>query len=157
MEETKIKLYQNQKAMEAFIGTPEKTSWYLSAFKKYDLNGIEKPCWYWSWAAFFLGPWYLLYRKCYLEGIALLVISAFLSSLEGSLYLIVNIVLGGFLPFVYYKRFKKTALEVENIEPNFDKQIQMLGELGGVNKPLLYIGIGISVAFVLFIMLALGS
>lgn len=157
MEETKIKLYQNQKAMEAFIGTPEKLSWYLSAFKKYDLNGIEKPCWYWSWAAFFLGPWYLLYRKCYLEGIILLVVSSILGSLEGSLYFLVNIGLGGSLPFVYYKKFKKTAIEVETVEHDFDKQIQMLNELGGVNQPLLYAGIGISVALVLIIIVALGN
>lgn len=158
MEETKNEnLYQNQKAMEAFIGTPEKTSWYLVAFKKYDLNGVEKITWHWSWAAFFLGPWYLLYRKCYLEGVALLIISGILSGLEGFLYLIVNIMSGGLLTFVYYKRFKKMAFEVENVESNPEKQLQMLEQLGGVDTPLLYIGIGISIAFVLFIALAIVS
>lgn len=135
------KLYQNEKALEAYIGTPEKYYWYKVAFSKYDLNGIEKFSWVWSWYSFFFGPLYLLYRKCYVEALVVWIGMAIISSINGFLGFLVSIALGGTLPYLIFKRYKKTIEKVESVEDDFDKQLGLLSSLGGTNKTARNIGI----------------
>jgi len=54
--------------LEAFFGKPDqpdKGLWYANAFSKYEIEGVEKIQWKWSWWAFFGGLWFLLYRNAY--------------------------------------------------------------------------------------------
>ena len=47
------KLYENQEILEAYIGTLDKIEWYKKTFESYNVNGIEKFSWNWSWYSFF--------------------------------------------------------------------------------------------------------
>ena len=70
--------YEN-KMVEAFVNKPEVTLWYENAFRKYNVNGVEKLSWVWSWWAFFGGIFYLLYRKAYMPAFLLFVVLVFCS------------------------------------------------------------------------------
>ena len=41
--------------LAAFVGKPEKFLFYKRAFSKYNVNGLERFEWVWSWWAFFGG------------------------------------------------------------------------------------------------------
>lgn len=127
------KLYKNEQIMEAFIGTPDKYRWYKNAFSKYDVNGIEKFSWNWSWYAFLGSLVYLVYRKCYVEALILWVASIVLSGISPSAGLFLMIGCGGGAPFLVYRKYKKIVEEVQENENNFEKQLDMVRELGGVN------------------------
>lgn len=137
-----LKLYEDPAAIEAFIDTPGKTGWYIISFKKFDVYGIERITWNWSWWAFFFDGWYLLYRKCYKEGIIVLLSVTFLTILVPQITLILKILCGGFLVFGVYKNFKIRTAEVESITQDYNQQLKILRDLGGVNKIIVYLFIG---------------
>lgn len=130
------KLYQDGRALEAYIQTPDKLGWYKMCFSKYDVNGVEKYAWSWSWYAFFFGPIYLAYRKCYLEAVGIWVLTTLFScfiAVGGIVSLAISIAIGGSAPYLVYRRYKKMADQVEMTENNYERQLEMLRELGGVN------------------------
>lgn len=104
---------------------------YKQAFDLYEEKG--KIAWSWSWPAFLLGGYYLIYRKSYLIGILMGIISNLLAILllqvVGELsFIIVLILRGGFYNYFNYLRYKK-CLEKATINGIVDKDI--LRKLGG--------------------------
>ena len=126
------KLYKNSDVLEAYIGTPDKFEWYKKVFSSYDVNGIEKFSFNWSWWAFLSGPAYLAYRKCYLMAAGVWLVQILLSYFftAGILF---NVVFGFLCPWLIYKKYRKTIAEIENTENDFSIQVEMARELGGVN------------------------
>ncbi len=102
-----------EKMIEAFVQKPEKFDYYKRAFKKFNVNGIERIAWHWSWWGFFFEFWFLLYRKAY--------IGALISFLGGILLglipffgpLIWMILNGGYDVYFIYKKYKKLKNEIE--------------------------------------------
>lgn len=128
-----------------YIGTPEKAEWYDRTFKKYEdnLGGFE---WNWSWWAFFGGPFFLMYRKCYLE--------AFLYFLAGLILggfgLALSIVAGFLSPYLIYKRYKRAMQEINRRSCIEEEQLEMSKSVGGVNKWAIWIAVLFIMALPLF-------
>lgn len=127
------KLYQKEEVLENYLGTPDKFDWYKRAFDKYEINGVEKFAWNWSWYSFFFGYVYLVYRKCYIEAILLWAAQIIVGCLFGITGVVVMILCGGFLPYLVYKRYKKIAIKVDAIDEDYRKKLETMRELGGSN------------------------
>ncbi|WP_177162378.1 DUF2628 domain-containing protein [uncultured Fusobacterium sp.] len=125
-------LYKNPEILKAYIGTPSKFSWYEKVFDSYDVNGVEKFSFNWSWWAFLGGPAYLAYRKCYLMVAGVWLVQILLSYFFTA-WILFSIVLGFICPWLVYKKYRKTIAEIENAENDFAIQVEMARELGGVN------------------------
>jgi len=118
--------------IEAFVNKPEVTAWYKNAFSQYNVNGIDKMTWVWSWWAFFGGIFYLLYRKAYLPALGLFVITivSFAIPFGG---LIVWIVTGGLAPYFVYQTYKSKKAEIEAAIADKQKRIETMRAVGGYN------------------------
>ena len=132
--------YEN-KMIEAFINNPKKTAWYQKSFKKYKVNGIEKIVWNWNWFklawnwnwwAFAVGPFFLFYRKAYLAGFVLLLLST-LFGVPGVIF-ILPILSGGFSTYFVYKEYKKKKAETERTIDDTQKRLDAMRVVGGYNK-----------------------
>ncbi|MDD3592643.1 MAG: DUF2628 domain-containing protein [Sulfurovum sp.] len=124
--------YEN-KMVEAFIDKPEKTVWYQNSFKKYQVNGIDRVAWNWSWWAFFGGFFFLLYRKAYMAALGLFVISL-LASWVPILPFIVSILTGGYATYFIFKNYSDKKKEVESSIQDTQTRIDTMRELGGYNN-----------------------
>lgn len=124
--------YENQ-MLEAFVQNPEKIEWYNNAFSKFNVNGVDKMAWVWSWWAFFGTFWFLLYRKAYLPALVLFIINI-LAAAVPLLGLIVWILTGGFASYFVYKTYKQKKNEIETKIVDFKKRIETMNELGGSNE-----------------------
>ena len=129
--------YENQ-MIEAFVNKPEKTSWYMESFKKYQINGIDKMAWNWSWWAFFGGFFFLLYRKAYMAAIVLFLLSIIFSSVP-LISLIVSIVAGGLSTYFVYKTYKEKKAKIENTIDDTQKRIDTMRVIGGYNTWVLWV------------------
>ncbi|MFR4477795.1 hypothetical protein [Fusobacterium sp.] len=131
------KLYENQEILEAYIGTPDKIEWYKKTFESYNVNGIEKFSWNWSWYSFFFPFVYLTYRKCYLEAFIIWFFQThffmFFSLSFPFFKPIINIIFGFLCPWLVYKKYRKSIKKIERTEKEFEIQIEMAKKLGGVN------------------------
>ena len=132
---------ENQ-AIEAYIDTPKTVDFYKKAFSQYTISGIEKFSWQWSWWAMFGGMFYLLYRKLYLEAFAYFLIFAIIGMIPVA-GLILWILSGAVLPFLVYKRYKRIKAQVEENIPNESEQLNVLRELGGVNKWAIWVAVAV--------------
>ena len=91
--------------IEAFVDKEEATLWYVNAFKKFNVNGIDSLKWNWSWWAFFGNIFYLLYRKSYLAAFILFILT-FVAVVVPFGSLILWVLSGGFAPYVVYKTYQ---------------------------------------------------
>jgi len=132
MNETKE--YSN-KMIEAFIGKPEKTFWYQNAFSMFNINGVDKMKWKWSWWAFFGGFLFLLYRKQYIPALVVF-LASILFSLVPFAGLIIAILVGGYGTYFVYKGYKAKLLEIERNIPaeEEDKRIETMKAVGGYHS-----------------------
>ncbi len=138
--------------LEAFIQKPEKVFWYKSAFSKFNINGIHKAAWVWSWWAFIGSFWYLLYRKAYMPALALFginFIASLILSLLGSL--IVSILAGGYSVYYVHKTYKERKTEIEATISDTEKRIETMRLIGGYNEWVIWV----SVIFVVITFLAI--
>ena len=126
-------LYRNLDIFEAYIGTPDKFEWYKKVFASYDVNGVEKFSWNWSWWSFFFAPIHLAYRKCYLEALVVWLIQFFFAP-TGILGVAFAVGLGVVTPWLIYKRYRRTVDKVEFSGNDEATQIEMVRKLGGVDK-----------------------
>jgi len=129
---TTLNDYDDQ-MIEAFVNKPEVTAWYKHAFSQYNVNGVDKMTWVWSWWAFFGGIFYLLYRKAYLPALGLFVITivSFAIPFGG---LIVWIVTGGLAPYFVYQTYKSKKAEIEAAITDEQKRIETMRAVGGYNN-----------------------
>ena len=129
--------YENQ-MIEAFVNNPEKTSWYIESFKKYQINGIDKMTWNWSWWAFFGGVFFLLYRKAYMAALGLFLLTMILSSVP-IVSLIISIMAGGLSTYFVYKTYKDKKTEIENTISDNQKRLDTMRVIGGFNTWVLWL------------------
>ncbi len=122
--------------LEAFVGKPEepdKGLWYANAFAKYDVGGLDTMKWKWSWWAFMGGIFFLLYRKAYAAAGALFLISL-VSGIIPFGGLVIWVLTGGFSTYFVYKVYKTKKLEIEAVQGDENKRVEMMQELGGYNQ-----------------------
>jgi hypothetical protein len=122
--------------VEAFVGkpdAPDKGLWYANAFSKYNVNGVDKMSWNWSWWAFFGGIWFLLYRKAYAAAGGLFLISL-ASAFIPFAGIIIWVLSGGFSPYFVYKVYQTKKLEIEAAQESESQRINTMQMLGGYNQ-----------------------
>jgi len=138
--------------IEAFIDKPEVTDWYVNAFKKFHINGVDVMKWHWSWWAFFGSVFYLLYRKSYLAAGVLFVLTlvAGVIPLGG---LILWVLTGGYAPYFVYKTYREKRHEIESQVYDEAERIKMMRIVGGYNDWAIWVAVIIHI----FVWLALFS
>jgi len=126
--------------IEAYIDKPEVTQWYVNAFSKYNVNGVDVMKWHWSWWAFFGSVFYLLYRKAYLAagGLFILII---VSGIIPFGSVILWILSGGYAPYFVYKSYKEKRLEVEEMIQDDNKRFETMQAVGGYNEWAIWLGV----------------
>ena len=143
--------------LEAFVGKPERPDkglWYANAFSKYEINGIEKIQWKWSWWAFFGGIWFLFYRKAYAAAGGLFLISVVAQFFIPFAGIIIPIFMGGFGTYFIYKVYKTKKIEIEAIHRDEEQCIETMAEVGGYNQWAVWIGVALNVLFVIAVVSA---
>ena len=146
----------------AFIGN-HNTDYYLDFIHKTENNNRFSS---WNWPCFFLGSYWLLYRKLYVLA-SILIILTFASSrlfapkMHIFLMLIVHIVLTMFANAIYLNNSKRKIrlIKVNIMNLNATQYINRLHKKGGVNlvAPLILVAIYVSViiiSIVLFFLFA---
>lgn len=100
---------------------------YLSKFRKFQADDIDKFAVTWHWPAFFTGIWWPLYRKLYLWALVVFVVSCI--PLLGFLAMIPFAMMGN---YIYYKHAKKKIAELKSSHRSSDISV-LLSQVGGVN------------------------
>ena len=134
----------DKKMVEAFIQKPEKTKWYIDAFGKFNVNGIDKVAWVWSWWAFGGGIFYLLYRKAYL-GALIFFLANLVSSIVPLGGILIWILQGGFSVYFVYLKYKNLKNEIESKIEDENERIKTMQQLGGYNNWAIWAGAILSV------------
>lgn len=150
-------LSYDKKMLCAFIGKPNKVMWYKQAFAKYNKNGVQDFAWNWSWYAFFFGFWYLLYRKVYGWSAIFILIYMFFGTIGGLYGLLINIVLGGTLPYFVYQKYYTKKKEIEAIINDENLRIETMSKIGGTNEWVIILTVIFSVFMLLLILLIFGG
>ena len=136
----------NDIMIEAFINTPEKTTWYENTFEKYQMNN-DKIVWNWSWWAFFGGWLFLLYRKTYLPAIGLFILTAITASIP-VVSLIIMILSGGYSTYFIYSNYLKKKNEIESYQDTEEKHLQDMRKIGGVHTWVIWLVVIVNVLVV---------
>lgn len=148
------------KMLMAFVQKEKKFNWYKETFSKYNVNGIDRFAWRWSWWAFSCGYIYLIYRKAYLYALFYFALSIALSFTTSPAIAIFSIILtissGGILPYFVYLKYKKDKEKIEKTIEDEDVRIETMREIGGTNKAILIIMIAIFV-FMLFLSITVSA
>lgn len=132
--------------IEAFIDKPEVTTWYVNAFKRFNINGVDVLRWHWSWWAFFGSYFFLLYRKAYLPALFVFIGHMVLFPIPFA-NITLAILTGGYATYGVYKTYKEKRLEVEALVKDESKRIETLRLVGGYNEWVLWVAIAINVVF----------
>jgi len=144
----------NDKMIEAYISTSNKTTWYKNTFQKYKLNN-NKMTWNWSWWALFGGPFFLLYRKAYLAAIGLFILMIIFNKIP-FLSFILWILSGGFSVYFVYQKYQIVKGEVERYRASDREHIDTIKEKGGYNTWAIWMAVilfVIPVAYYLFLLI----
>ncbi len=139
-----------EKMLEAFVQKPEKVEWYRQAFSKFDVNGVERMAWVWSWWAFFGGFWFLLYRKAYMPALALFIVEV-IASFIPFLGLIVAILAGGFSTYFVYKTYKNKKMEIESKIDDPIQRIETMRAVGGYHQWVVWVAVILGILWILAI------
>ncbi len=142
----------DKKMIEAFIQKPEKTKWYVDAFSKFNVNGIDRVAWVWSWWAFGVGVFYLLYRKAYL-GALILFLASLVSYIIPLGTILVLILQGGFSVYFVYLKYKNLKNEIESKTEDADERIKTMKQLGGYNNWAIWLGVILNIMALIAIFL----
>lgn len=142
--------------IEAFVNKPEKTSWYQNTFNKYQVNGIDKMTWNWSWWAFFGGVFFLLYRKAYLPALGLFGATVVLGWIP-FVSLILWILTGGLASYFVYKTYSQKKQEIEGTIEDSQKRIETMQQVGGYNSWVVWLGIILNTLLGIFIVTAVAA
>jgi len=153
---TKDMSYED-KMLYAFVGKPDKFMWYKKAFAKYDVYGVKEFAWNWSWYAFFFTFFYLLYRKVYKVSIILGGFYLIIGSIGGPLGFLINIILGGTLPYYVYERYLRKKQDIEMHISDENLRIGAMKIIGGVNKSIIPLTVVLSIILVIFYLMIILS
>lgn len=130
--------------IEAYIDKPEVTDWYVNAFSKFNVNGIDVMRWHWSWWAFFGSVFYLLYRKSYMAAGILFILTLVIGMIPFG-GLILWVLTGGYAPYFVYKTYKDKRFEVEAQIQDEQKRIETMRLVGGSNEWAIWIAVVIHI------------
>lgn len=128
------------KMIEAYIDKPEVTQWYVNAFKRFNVNGVDIAKWHWSWWAFFGSVFFLLYRKAYTAASVLFVLLVIAWFIPFG-WIVLWTLSGGYSTYFIYKSYKEKRLEVEAQIQEEEKRLETMQILGGVNEWALVVGV----------------
>jgi hypothetical protein len=124
----------DQELLEAYITgyndySVEHTAYFREVYNSFNLNGTPDFKLKWNWSAFFFDFAYLWYRKAYLEGFIVLLLSCI--PIGGfALWLIC----GGCANYALYQRFLRKQAKLKDVIPNdHARQVQEMRQFGGVN------------------------
>ena len=134
----------------AFIGT-HNTNYYLDCTDKMKNNNNFLS---WNWACFFLGPYWLLYRKLYaVTAIFIVVNISFSLLIPGFFSLIIRIVLTMFANAIYLNHSVRKIRTVKTIIANLSttQYINRLRKNGGVNLIAPFILVAIYIVVIIII------
>jgi len=153
-----------QEHYTALIG-PHYLNYYLGYFRRADERGYAPVAWH--WAAFFLGPIWLLWRRQYAWAAGAFLLAMVFSVVTGTVqqtsgdelakivYVLLTtgwaVYLGLYGNAIYYRWAKRLVSVAQNAQPgNQSGQRQLLLQLGGVNRHLPLI---LTAAFILVVLL----
>lgn len=140
----------------AFIG--KNAERYLPKFRKFNIGGVENFTPTWHWPAFFIGFWWLLYRKLYLWAlIAFIVDISFIFSrffiFPPFTSFVAMIIWGVAGNYIYYRHAKKQIIGLRSMHPSEDIT-KTLSQIGGVNRWVWIIAVIFIVTIFIFPLLA---
>lgn len=122
-----------------FIG--ENSQYYISKFNEMKRENKQTT---WNWSAFLFTAYWLIYRKMYAQGIAVMAISFIISLIGGGfsslLGLVLDVAIGLYGNYIYEKQIEKCITQSKNINEPYKSQY--IAKNTGTN-------IGISVAAVI--------
>ncbi len=132
--------------IEAYIDKPEVTEWYVNAFKKFNINGVDVMKWHWSWWAFFGSVFYLLYRKSYVAAGTLFLLILVMSFIPLG-WIILWILAGGYAPYFVYRTYQEKKVDTELKIADNETRLETMRLLGGTNEWAIWIGLVIHFFF----------
>lgn len=129
----------------AFIGV--RASRYLSKFRKFSIDGIDRFAATWHWPAFFCGFWWLLYRKMYLWALVYFIM---LAIPYANVAAWITLAIGA--NYLYYSHAKNKINAAKNAQAVGDL-LTILPQLGGVNRWVPVVAVFVTMAaFFLFLL-----
>ena len=128
-------------------------NFYKRKFKKMDETGKSVS---WNWAAFFMGIYWMLYRKMYFKAGAFLLLSmvaSYTPYIGNILNLCVLFGIAVYANALYKDHVENSIKKVSIFFP--EKKEEALEKIGGTNLPMT-IGIGVAHFIIVFIVLVMG-
>ena len=123
MEDNQLQITVTEDEIAAFIGG--KAQQYLLKFRKFSVGGIDCFSATWHWPAFFIGFWWLLYRKMYLWAFVYFIL-LIIPYVNVAAWITLSIS-GNYL---YYRYVKGKILRAKTLQPS-SNIFKTLSELGG--------------------------
>lgn len=140
----------DSKHLSAYVG--KNADYFIEKWKKAKKPGVSPS---WNWAAFFLTPFWLGYRKMYLHLVlyTLLVLITGLLFLESE-YNVLAVIISFFYGFygntLYYRKANKAVDSVRHLNLDAEKSVYRLEQMGGTSKLGAFFGV---LSFILSILL----
>ena len=141
----------NRDEITLFIQNNE--NFYKRKFKKMDETGKSVS---WNWAAFFMGIYWMVYRKMYFKAGAFLLLSmvaSYTPYIGNILKLCVLFGIAVYANALYKDHVENSIKKVSILFP--EKKEEALEKIGGTNLPMT-IGIGVAHFIIVFIVLVMG-
>ena len=141
----------NRDEITLFIQNNE--NFYKRKFKKMDETGKSVS---WNWAAFFMGIYWMVYRKMYFKAGAFLLLSmvaSYTPYIGNILNLCVLFGIAVYANALYKDHVENSIKKVSILFP--EKKEEALEKIGGTNLPMT-IGIGVALFIIVFIVLVMG-
>ncbi|MHC3994820.1 DUF2628 domain-containing protein [Thiomicrolovo sp. ZZH C-3] len=148
-------IHYDDAMLGAFVQKPEKFAWYKRTFAKFNQNGVDSFAWSWSWWAFFVTFWFLLYRKAYLAAIGYFGAAILFSFLPLGIIgtLLFMIIAGGTAPYFVYKNYRELQRRAEAASTDTQVRIATMQQLGGYHTWVIVVAAIINLLIFLGVML----
>ncbi len=119
---------------ESYIQKSAKLYWYKRLFEHFHQAGFSNIGSCWSWWAFFFGPEYLLYRKCYVEALFLYIGRGCIMALFPPAIVFIPFVNAFLAPFLIYRRFEHLVdMSYRRAPKNEGARMSIVQHYGGYN------------------------
>jgi Protein of unknown function (DUF2628) len=148
---------EEDRLVRAFIGP--NADRYLDQFRKFSKEGVPRFALTWHWPAFLFDPFlWFLYRKMYLYAFVYAigpVLSAYITG-DLTVGIVWRIVAGASANYIYYWQVKEHVAEIRRSATAEPARIErLLKDMGGVQPYVLWLGIGLHMILVAFLMMAI--
>jgi hypothetical protein len=107
---------------------------YMKAFNKYCVNGIDKFAFNFSWGGLIFGILNMLHRKLYIEVLVAFLVCGVLSIMQlWYVNILTALTFAIINPFLVYKRYKRILNQCAAKKMNMQQKKESLSALGGTN------------------------